>query len=625
MYSARVLACVDLPALPLQLVWQAEPPLRAQPVVVVDGLRPQGTVLWACERARGHGVLAGQRYSQALSLCRAVVARVTAPEAITRAVTQLHGLLLQYSPGVEVVTDVASVLRGRHGASGQRASSPKGRSRRTTTRVSQPGGASAGSGKRVHTVHGVSAAEALAAFAATAKPTGATVVGAAGPAVGAAAEVIAAQPQAHGAGALLGMRMDAPLALATAPGCFWLDGTGMARVFADAPAAKPGTTWGNAIYAAVAAAGFTPTVVVGTQRFATYAIAKACAARGHRAAVVMASPAAEQKAQAAVPLARLDVAPALRDALAKLGVATLGQLARLPQAGLAERFGAAAAALHQLAVAPTWDPVHAQRALAVPVEEMVFDDEQRDVEVLGFAVKGALDRLMRTLVARRWAVTTLYLELTLKHAVGQVSKHLEPLKPAAPSVDAAMLTRLLQLRLSGPHAPQTPVIAMRLWADVVAMSAAQLALFPQRPARDVHAGAAALARLRAEFGESAVLGLEPRAAHLPEARMAWVARTSMRLPQPQWVVAPIFVRRLFTRPLVLAPQRGRLRDDGWLLGNAVHGAVQQLYGPHVIAGAWWHARPTERDYYFAQMANGALLWVYYDRELRRWVWQGEVR
>ena len=60
-------ACLDLPALPLQLVWRREPELRAQPVVVIDEDRPQGSVLWACERARAAGVLPGQRYAHALA------------------------------------------------------------------------------------------------------------------------------------------------------------------------------------------------------------------------------------------------------------------------------------------------------------------------------------------------------------------------------------------------------------------------------------------------------------------------------------------------------------------------------------------------------------------------------
>ena len=95
------IACLDLPALPLQLVWRAEPALRAQAVVVIDEDRPQGNVLWACERARAAGVVPGQRYAHALGLHRALRARVVPPEQIEAAITELRAALHALSPRVE--------------------------------------------------------------------------------------------------------------------------------------------------------------------------------------------------------------------------------------------------------------------------------------------------------------------------------------------------------------------------------------------------------------------------------------------------------------------------------------------------------------------------------------------
>src|SRR6478752_9386934 len=94
-------ACLDLPALPLQLVWRREPELREQAVVVIDEDRPQGSVLWACERARAAGVLPGQRYAHALGLHRGLRARVVAPEKIDKAITELRTALHALSPQVE--------------------------------------------------------------------------------------------------------------------------------------------------------------------------------------------------------------------------------------------------------------------------------------------------------------------------------------------------------------------------------------------------------------------------------------------------------------------------------------------------------------------------------------------
>ena len=46
------MACVDLPAFPLQLLLRRHPDWRDHPVAVVDSDKPQGTILWVNERAR---------------------------------------------------------------------------------------------------------------------------------------------------------------------------------------------------------------------------------------------------------------------------------------------------------------------------------------------------------------------------------------------------------------------------------------------------------------------------------------------------------------------------------------------------------------------------------------------
>ena len=78
-------ACVDLPALPLQLVWRREPAWRAQPTAVIDEDRPQGIVRVVSEAARALGVLPGQRYGSALALAPGLRAAVVPPEELAAA------------------------------------------------------------------------------------------------------------------------------------------------------------------------------------------------------------------------------------------------------------------------------------------------------------------------------------------------------------------------------------------------------------------------------------------------------------------------------------------------------------------------------------------------------------
>jgi protein ImuB len=508
-------ACVDLPALPLQLVWRAEPELRAQAVVVIDEDRPQGNVLWACERARATGVLPGHRYAHALSLHRALRARVVPHERIEAAIDELRGALHALSPGVD--------------------------------RTAHPFGCADG---RAHV------------------------------------------PEA---------------------GTFWLDGEGLARVFGGA------AEWAKDIQRALVSLGYTGAVVVGFSRFATYAIARAT-----RVGITLLHSDAEERATAsAVPLARLDVDPKLRDALARLGVTTLGQLVRLPGGGILERFGKDAHRLYQLATGERWDPLVPVPPPEAPDERVVLDDDLEDAEQLVFVLKRAIDRLLDRLAPRGRAVAALHVELVLRHAVGQTERRADCIKPAAPTLDARALVRLVHLRFTGMP-PVAPVNAARVWADDVAATREQLALFAARPRRDLRAAEEALARVRAELGDDAVVRPVLRDGHLPEASFGWerVQHVVPARPQPR-LVRPL-VRRIHTRSQLLPPQTRQVRDDGWLLSGLEHGAVVRILGPFVVSGGWWIGHEVHREYHYAELRRGDCLWVYYDRNRRRWFCQGAV-
>jgi protein ImuB len=487
-------------------VWRAEPAWRAHPVVVIEEDRPQGVVLWACERARAVGVLAGQRYAQALSLCGGLRARVVPPEQIEAAITELRAALHRLSPRVEV---------------GE-------------------------------------------------------------------------------------------------PGTFWLDGDGLTRIFAS------GTAWGKEIAKTNAELGFTGAVVVGFSRFATYAIARAT----RHGVTVLRNDTDERAAASAVPLARLEIDPKLRDALARLGVTTVGQMVRLPGGGILERFGREAHRLYQLAAGELWDPLVPIAPPEAPDERVLLDDDEEDVERLVFVIKAPLDRLLDRLAARGRALTALHLELALKHGVGKIELRADCIKPASATLDGRALLRLVHLRLTGMP-PIAPINAIRVWADDAPATREQLALFATKPRRDLRAADDALARLRAELGDDAVVRAVLREGHLPEASFGWERLVHVVPAQPEAKLVRPLVRRMFVRPQPLPPQARQVRDDGWLLSGLEHGAVVRIFGPYVVSGGWWTQRagasgPTHREYHFAELRRGDCLWVYYDRNRRRWFWQGAV-
>ncbi len=499
-------ACVDVPALPLQLLWRRQPTWRAHPVVVVDEDRPQGEVLWACERARRRKILPGQRYGHALSLAGDLRAGVVSAAEIAAAIDELAVDLRTCSPRVEPAREQ--------------------------------------------------------------------------------------------------------------PGTFWLDGDGLHHVFAD------GEAWARALSAALDARGLIGAIVVGFTRFGTHAIARA----QRKGALVFRCDTDERAAARAVPLDRLDVDPRLRDALARLGVTTIGQLVRLPGGGILERFGSDAHRLYQLAAGERWDPLVPEPPPDAPDERVVLDDPETDLERLLFSIKAAVDRLLARLAQRRRAVASLWLELTLRtyNAAEKIERRAECVRPAEATLDPRVLVRLCHLRLEGAP-PTSGVIELRVWAEDVAATREQLALFAERPRRDLRAAAEAVARLRAELGNDAVVKAVLREGHLPEARYGWEPITAVPIPRPRPSPVRLLIRRVMTRPVLLPTQSPHVRDDGWVLAGLEQGTVTRIVGPHVISGGWWQG-PGEihREYHFVETRRGDCLWLYYDKRRRRWYQHGAV-
>ncbi len=94
-------ACVDLPALPLQLLLAREPGWADHPACVVEEDGPQARVLWVNERARAAGILPGLRYAAALALSRDLRAGVVDAAEIGRGVARIAARLADFTPDVE--------------------------------------------------------------------------------------------------------------------------------------------------------------------------------------------------------------------------------------------------------------------------------------------------------------------------------------------------------------------------------------------------------------------------------------------------------------------------------------------------------------------------------------------
>ena len=140
-----------------------------------------------------------------------------------------------------------------------------------------------------------------------------------------------------------------------------------------------------------------------------------------------------------------------------------------------------------------------------------------------------------------------------------------------------------------------------------------MSLLTVRQKRDLAAANRALARLRAEFGEDAVVRACLQDRQLPEARYRWEPIDKARFPKPLYASDLSLVRRVYTKPQPIRQAS----------------VVTKIAGPYVISGGWWYVSPesgegVHREYYFVLTAYGAILWVYYDRTNQQWFAQGEV-
>ncbi len=500
------LACVDLPAFPLQLLLRRHPDWAGYPVAVVAEDKPQGLVLWVNEKAREFGVLPGQRYAAAFSLAATLRAGEVPSAESDKAVSDLTERLLRFSPEVEPSKQE--------------------------------------------------------------------------------------------------------------PGVFWLNGSGLQHLYASPK------KWATAIDQDLHAQGFSLNLTVGFTRFGSYAVAKA-----KKGITIFRDPAEEAEAARAVPLDRLNIEPKFRAALYKLGVKTVGALIELPPGGLRERFGKEAHRLYRMAAGDLWTPLEPSMPEEPVRQKVLLDDGEADSTRLLFSIKQLLHPLLAALARRHQALTALQLSLLIDH--GEWFK--ESLRPAEPTLDAVQILDLVRFRLESLELT-AGVIEIELCADTCAATSEQLRLFNERPTRDLDAANRALARLRAEFGDDAVVCAKLTDGHLPEARFIWEPLSRVNLPRNDWNdwnrwngwnSSKVLVRRVKAKPARLAGGPSHSNEDGWLILGPKYGNIDKLTGPYIFTGGWWN-KEIQREYYFAETRRGDLLWLYYDRVRRRWFWQGTI-
>ena len=328
----------------------------------------------------------------------------------------------------------------------------------------------------------------------------------------------------------------------------------------------------------------------------------------------------------AAPLALLGLDEAALQALAGMGLLTLGDLGRLPRDGLARRFGPALLA--------AVDRARGQAPEAAAGLQPAPRFDQR-IELLARAdtqaqlLAGArllLARLVAWAGARqaRIARCTLVMHHERRRHRGSGA---EPpphstlvLAPAQPTADAAHLQVLLAERLARQALP-APALELGLRCDALAEGGAPNGELFASPAGEREGLARLVERLQARLGAAQVQRLEPVADHRPEHATRCPPADPARLAPP-WPAAlqaaaaqALHSGALAVQPLWLLPQPQALPSGTAAALPLLDGRpLQLLAGPQRLETGWWDADgPAVRDYFIARTEAGALAWVYRHR------------
>ncbi|MET0239394.1 MAG: DNA polymerase Y family protein [Sphingobium sp.] len=318
----------------------------------------------------------------------------------------------------------------------------------------------------------------------------------------------------------------------------------------------------------------------------------------------------------ALPVEALEIGADAHLALKRSGFRRIGELADLPRAPLAARFGTglplSLARLlgeedRHITPAPVVEPVAAILRFAEPIGRA--EDVLDAVEALLADLGSELER--RGEGGRAFA-------LELHRSDGHVARLL--VETGAPTRDAEMVLRLLRERIESLADPLDPGFGYDSIGLAVPLTE-MLGLRQGALEKEAVGGALGplLDRLAVRYGRESVLRFVPGDSHVPE-RAAWLAAVG----ETRWTLTaevgepPLRPFTLFDPPqrveVLAAVPDGPPRRFRWRGGS--HDIVRQE-GPERIAPEWWLRRGgygdnpgLTRDYYRVEDKGGRRFWLF---------------
>lgn len=297
-----------------------------------------------------------------------------------------------------------------------------------------------------------------------------------------------------------------------------------------------------------------------------------------------------------------------------IGCQTLGDIKRLPRAGLQRRTDKSLLDALDRAYGQAHELFEWVQVPLTFTARLELPDRVDHAEAVLFAARRLILQMTGWLVAQQLAVSRFV--LLLEHERGRLA-----IAPTAVDImlaEAAWheshLIRLLKERL-GRMELVAPVIGLRLIAEQVEpMLPPTESLFPE-PGGSTEDFNRLIELLTARLGPESVLVPAPVADHRPESCNAWrpaaeTVKTRFRLPED--LVRPFM---LLDKPVALL-----LRDHRPFYGSP----LRLISGPERIETGWDDGTLAVRDYFVAEGAEAACYWIYRERadQEARWYLHG---
>ena len=318
----------------------------------------------------------------------------------------------------------------------------------------------------------------------------------------------------------------------------------------------------------------------------------------------------------ALPVSALRIEPDIHIALARAGLKTIGDVAKLPSAPLAARFGKAMPHLLARMIGEVDVRITPRRMLAEIETEARFAEpiartEDMLTTIARLVAEAAVILSERGVGGRRFSVA-------LFRSDGHVARL--SVETGQPVRDPVVLDRLFRERIDALADPLDPGFGydmIRLAVHVVeALAPEQLRLDGGTVAdREL---AALIDRLGTRLGRNRVRRFAPVDTHIPEQTAlefpAVEARERGTWPQPQAGEPPLRPLHLFDPPrrieVIAEVPDGPPRRFKWR--RAMH-EVARHEGPERIAAEWWMRRDNgglTRDYYRVEDVRGRRYWLF---------------